>query len=95
MTTIMPAPPIEGAVVDLRSETPPTEAPPSPRRARSPRKIVGAVFVGAGCIIAVFLLFEFFVTDLTYDRSQTLLLQDLRALVDSHEATSVSWIPVE
>jgi sortase A len=68
------------------------EVAPALTRRRS-RRVVGLVLVTIGCLVAAFLVFEFALSYLTYDRSQTLLLRDLRALVASQEAVDVAWVP--
>lgn len=93
MTTVLPAPSSPGDIVDLREPaTPPVETP-APRPKRTPRRIVGAAFIGLGVVVALFLAFQFFATELVYDRSQSLLRQQLQSLVASKEATSTTWIP--
>jgi sortase A len=95
MTTVLPAPSSSDDIVDLRH---PAKAPvgaPAPRPKRTPRRIAGAVFIGLGIVVALFLVFEFFATTLVYDRSQSLLSQQLQSLVATQEATSTSWIPAD
>jgi sortase A len=96
MTTVLPAPSSSGEVVDLRTEaeTKPAESQ-APRPKRNNRKIAGAIFAGIGVLVALFLAFEFFATQLIYERSQALLRQQLQALVASQEATSTDWIPAD
>src|SRR6476659_10907106 len=96
MASVLPAPPAEGRVVDHRHDdhtVKPVQPAAKPRRRG--RRIAGAVFVAIGCVVALFLLFECFATDLVYDRSQTLLLKQLQGLVATKEATSLDWIPSE
>jgi len=97
MTTVLPAPSSSGDVVDLRTDVGATKTPeaPAPKPKRDGRKIAGAVFAGVGVVVALFLAFEFFATQLIYDRSQSLLRQQLQSLVASKEATSTMWIPAD
>ena len=93
MTTVLPAPSTPDDIVDLREPAGTPSKEPAPRPKRTPRRIAGAVFVGLGAVVALFLAFQFFATQLVYDRSQSLLRQQLQSLVASKEATSTTWIP--
>jgi hypothetical protein len=88
MTTVLPAPSGSEDIVDLRDPVKgPVEAP-APRPKRTPRRIAGAIFIGLGVVVAMFLSFQFFATKLVYERSQSLLRQQQQSLVASHVATT-------
>ena len=95
MTALAPAPPADDDVVDLRREEANTPEPVVLRPRRSPRRIAGLVLATIGCVIGAFLVFEFAATNLMYDRSQSLLLKDLRTVVGTQEATDLAWVPQE
>jgi len=92
MTSVIPAPTAPDAVVDVRDKPKTPVSAPAPRSV-SARRIAGKVFLALGFVLALFLVFEFAVTNLMYDRSQALLQKDLQALVASREATSLDWVP--
>jgi sortase A len=88
---LAPAPPAGEDVVEI----PPVALASRPSRPTTsrPRRITGLVFIAVGVVVAAFLVFEFALSYLLYDRSQTLLLRDLRALISSEQATDTSWVP--
>ena len=81
-------------VVDIRPDQQRLESP-NRQTKRNPRRIVGSALIGLGCVIALFLVYEFGLSRLTYERSQTLLMRDLQDLVASKEATALEWVPTE